>query len=62
MGSRQSEKDRLLSWLMMDLERNFHVPMVKDEAWEQRNSEVYALYQKIADSRCFNRNQESKKM
>lgn len=51
MDSKQSEKDFLLSGLMTDLERNFHVPMMKDEVWEQENPEVYALYQKVANSR-----------
>lgn len=51
MDSKQSEKDLLLSGLMTDLERNFHVPMMKNKAWEQENPEVYALYRKVADSR-----------
>lgn len=51
MDRKQSEKDRLLSGLMTDLERNFHIPMVKDETWEQENPEVYVLYRKVADSR-----------
>lgn len=53
MDSKKSEKNLLLSGLMTDLERNFHVPMMKNEAWEHENSEVYALYRKIADSRVF---------
>lgn len=53
MDSKQSEKDKLLSGLMTDLERNFHIPMVRDEVWEQENLEVYSLYRKVADSRVF---------
>lgn len=51
MNKDQDEKDRLLSWLMTDLERRFNIPMLKDEAWEQGNPEVYVLYRKVADSR-----------
>lgn len=51
MNKDQDEKDRLLSWLMTDLERRFNIPMLKDEAWEQENPEVYVLYRKVADSR-----------
>lgn len=51
MDSKQSEKDR--SGLMTDLERDFQVPMMKDETWERGNPEVYALYRIIADSRVF---------
>lgn len=51
MNKDQSEKDRLLSLLMTDLERRFNIPMVKDEAWERENPEIYALYREVAGSR-----------
>jgi len=51
MDKDQSEKDRMFSSLMTDLERRFNIPMVKDEVWEKENLEIYGLYQKVADSR-----------
>lgn len=47
----QEQKDKLLANLMTEMEQTFRIPMMKNEAWEEKNSQVYALYRKIADSR-----------
>lgn len=47
------EKDKMLSSLMTDLERAFHIPMVKNENWQKEHPDVYALYVKVSESRSF---------
>ncbi|KAA0940156.1 hypothetical protein FQ087_22110 [Sporosarcina sp. ANT_H38] len=37
--------------LMTELEKTFHIPMLKNEDWEQKNRKVIALYRKISLSR-----------
>lgn len=46
-----NEKDKLLAILMTELERAFQIPMIKNKTWEEENTEVYALYRKVSDSR-----------
>lgn len=48
-----TEKDKMLSLLMTELENAFDVPMIKNEGWEKENPEVYALYFKVSASRSF---------
>lgn len=45
------EKDKMLSSLMTDLERNFHIPMIKNESWQQEHLSVHTLYTKVSESR-----------
>lgn len=45
------EKDKMLSSLMTDLERNFHIPMIKDESWQKEHLSVHTLYTKVSESR-----------
>lgn len=37
--------------IMTEMEQVFHIPMIRDKAWEQENRKVIALYRKIAKSR-----------
>lgn len=47
----EGQKNQMLSGLMTDLERRFNIPMIKNREWEKENSEVYALYRKVSESR-----------
>jgi len=44
-------KDKQLSRLMNQLEKEFQIPAIRDQAWEATNKEIIALYRKIANSR-----------
>lgn len=39
--------------LMTEMEHDYHVPLLRNEAWEQENKKVIALYRKISMSRRF---------
>ncbi|WAH39507.1 hypothetical protein [Alicyclobacillus dauci] len=45
------EKDKALARLMTDMEREFHVPALKNEQWEAENKPIIALYRVISESR-----------
>lgn len=45
------EKNRRLAALMTEMEREFRIPVLRNEAWEKGNKEVIALYRKISISR-----------
>lgn len=47
MDSKKSEKNLLLSGLMTDLERNFHVPMMKNEAWNMKTQKFMLCIEKL---------------
>lgn len=44
-------KDLAIASLISDMESNLNIPMHKNLEWEQENSEVIELYNKIASSR-----------
>lgn len=44
-------KDIRLSKLMTEMEREFGIPILKNEEWEKNNKSVVALYRKISMSR-----------
>lgn len=46
-----NEKSRKFARLMTDLEKEFNIPVIKDEEWERRNKLVVALYRKVSMSR-----------
>lgn len=46
-------KGALYANLMTDMESEFKIPMIRDEAWEKENRAVIALYRKISLSRKF---------
>ena len=48
-----SEKDKMLSSLMTDMERAFQIPMIKNEGWERDYADVHTLYFKVSSSRSF---------
>lgn len=45
------EKAKRFSELMTDMERQFKIPMIRNEGWEKENRKVIALYRKISMSR-----------
>ncbi|GMA51803.1 hypothetical protein GCM10025857_31600 [Alicyclobacillus contaminans] len=45
------QRDMALASLMTQMEREFHIPLLRDEQWEQRNKPVIALYRIISESR-----------
>lgn len=47
------QKTKKLVELMNELERTYKIPVLKDEAYEQKNKKVIALYRKISMSREF---------
>lgn len=50
----QDEKDRLLARLMTEMEKEFNIPIIKDDAWENENEDVVTLYRKVSLSRSLN--------
>lgn len=40
-----------LSKLMMEMERGYGIPMIRDRDWEKENKAVVAMYRKISRSR-----------
>ncbi|SDM42089.1 hypothetical protein [Bacillus sp. OK048] len=51
LHSSDEQKDVKLAGLMTKLEREFSIPMLKDEQWERNNKAVIAMYRKISISR-----------
>lgn len=47
----QERKDIQLSALMTKMEREFKIPMLREEQYEKENGDVIALYRKISMSR-----------
>jgi len=47
----ERHKDIAFSNLMTEMEQAFKIPMKRNEAWEQKNRPVIALYRKISMSR-----------
>ena len=45
------KKDLKLIKLMMDMESAFSIPMIKNEAWNERNKDVIQLFQQVSNSR-----------
>lgn len=45
------EKSRKFARLMTDMEKEFNIPVIKDEEWEKQNKPVVALYRKISMTR-----------
>lgn len=46
-----NERSRKLAALMTDMERQYKIPSLRNEAWEKVNKRVIALYRKISLSR-----------
>ena len=44
-------RDRQLAELMTEMEKQFNIPMLRNETWEKENRTVIALYRKISLSR-----------
>lgn len=51
MNASKSRRDFLLSQLMTDMEREFRIPMLRDRAEKEVDTEVLRLYRLISDSR-----------
>lgn len=47
----EKEKSRQFARLMSELEREYNIPVLRDEEWEKQNKAVVALYRKISMSR-----------
>jgi len=45
------QKGRKYADLMTEMEQVYKIPMIRNEAWEQENRKVIALYRKISMSR-----------
>lgn len=45
------EKNRQFARLMSDMEREFNIPILRNDQWEKQNKAVVALYRKISMSR-----------
>ncbi|WNC17923.1 hypothetical protein RGB73_30170 (plasmid) [Brevibacillus brevis] len=45
------QKDRHLSELMTQMEREFQIPALQDKEWEEKNKPVIAMYRKLSMSR-----------
>lgn len=45
------QKSRKYADLMTEMEQEYKIPMLRNEAWEQENRKVIALYRKISMSR-----------
>ncbi|MEH6947811.1 hypothetical protein V7068_12210 [Bacillus sp. JJ634] len=45
------QKDLKLIQLMMDMESAFSIPMIKNEAWNERNKDVIQFFQQVSNSR-----------
>lgn len=48
-----SDKDRLLGVLMTKMEKEYKIPLMQNQEWENKNKKVIALYRKISMSRVF---------
>ncbi|MFB7642760.1 hypothetical protein [Peribacillus butanolivorans] len=47
-------RSHLLIELMTEMEREYHIPMIRTENWEIKNKTVIALYRKINLSKNLN--------
>ncbi len=47
----QEQRDKELARLMTLLEREFHIPLVRDSSWEKAHRSVIALYRVLSLSR-----------
>lgn len=47
----EKEKSRQFARLMSELEREYNIPVLRDEKWEKQNKPVVALYRKISMTR-----------
>lgn len=47
-------RSHLLMELMTEMEREYHIPMIRTENWEIKNKPVIALYRKINLSKNLN--------
>ncbi|KAB7704246.1 hypothetical protein F9802_18335 [Bacillus aerolatus] len=45
------DKAKMLASLMTELEQEFEIPTLRNEAWEAENKAVIALYKKVSMSR-----------
>lgn len=45
------KKNLKLIQLMMDMESAFSIPMIKNEAWNERNKDVIQFFQQVSNSR-----------
>lgn len=45
------EKDKALSNLMTEMEKAYHIPLLRDSEWETKNKKVIALYRILSQSR-----------
>lgn len=46
-----NEKSHHLSELMTEMEKEFEIPILKNQEWEEENKAVTALYRKMSISR-----------
>ena len=44
-------RDRALSMVMTNMEREYHIPALHDQEWESKNRAVIAMYRKLSESR-----------
>lgn len=51
MKATRSRRDFLLSDIMMDMEREFRIPFLRDRAVKEVDAEVLRLYRLVSDSR-----------
>jgi hypothetical protein len=47
----EDQKSRKYANLMTEMEREFKIPMLRNEEWEKENRKIIALYRKISMSR-----------
>ena len=47
----QPRKDILLAGLMTEMEKQFKIPMLRNEVWERENIKVIATYRKLSITR-----------
>lgn len=46
-------KDQQLAELMTAMEKEYSIPLLRDQEWENQNRKVIAMYRKISESRIF---------
>ncbi|MBB4824982.1 hypothetical protein HNO89_002208 [Sporosarcina luteola] len=49
--SDQPKRDILLAGLMNEMEKQFEIPMIRNEAWIRENPEIAAMYRKLSITR-----------
>lgn len=47
----QPRKDILLVGLMTEMEKQFKIPVIRNEEWERENSKIMAMYRKLRITR-----------